>query len=242
MISLSHDYDKLYILCENGIVTADFNDAPEKYSFKGVKYDDVSVTADSVAVCGDKICFACGKDFFVAESGKIRKLSSPMRSGDFRLTGKPFCYNGTYYSETRADSLEYDGDYIAVDLKSGEHRFLSMGDSVFCGQENGVIYRATDNAFYTHAEDSGALVGKRSFKSIPLRFGGSGIKKIVGFSAYSTGEPTVTITGDNGEFTFNLKGGPERKRANITGREFSLAIENDGKFTLKDLKIKYTEN
>lgn len=241
-IAISHDYDKLYILCEKGLVAADFNDAPEKYLFKGVEYDDLSVIADSAAVYGDKIFFMSGDDFCVARGGKIEKLSSPLKDRDFGLIGAPFCYKGTYFIEIHFDFDNGSGKYLAVDAESGEFCFLSVAGFTFCDRENGIVYRAADNAFYYHDEDAGVLSAERSFKSKPLSFGSAGLKRIVGFSAYSEGDPVVRITGDNGSFTFSLKDGYDSKRANVSGREFYIEISNNERFALKDLKIKYTED
>ncbi len=233
-LRFARDFDKLYILCEKGIVTVEAKGNFTDYTFKGTERKEQNITENSHYSFGDKLFFLENGSFCVYDGGKFKKYDTVLKNREYTVSKEPYVFNDYYLAEVTVTGVGVRT--LAVNYRTGESFYLSFDGYFYCG--SGLVEYMTDRAFYRMSEVSGEPLGDSAY-SFSTELDTSGRKKITEISGYVDGEVLVTVNGESGSFTATVKDGRFNKKVGVSSGKFGFSFSGERPFALKDLKIKY---
>lgn len=204
-----------------------------EFKIERIKTNFYAIDRSSFAKIREKLLFISDRKLYSFENFEIKQLPSIFIK-DVLEVGTDVTFNGNYYYCQINDASKKC--VLVYDLINNKETLLYVGNSVLVCKN--LLFNYDEQCLY--AISSNSTEGACKWISKKLDLGNMSKKSLLEVSIKLSKDAMLTISGDFGSKSFNLKAGLNKKGMNLSSKEYELEINcPSGDLIASDLQLKY---
>lgn len=153
IIALASYRDRLYLFFERGIMKMSAEGAAVEFKAEEFPFRGGQILPDSVAVCGDRVCYMTTDGLFSVNGGTTERLEAKRLEINFNSAVRATCLNGNYALKVKLTNLR-TALYV-YDFTERASRFILEKGMTFAERDKFLV----GTTLYTLSEISGVPLG-----------------------------------------------------------------------------------
>ncbi len=226
-----YDFSKyLLIVCAKSLYKLTITDG--EFSLEKINTDSYSIDEMSLAKIREKLLFISDGNFYEYENFTIKQITNPYTNKITKINYFATANEDFYFCHL---TLPEKQCVFAYDVVKKQPFIVDVGESrLLC-----------ENMLSNYLEGGLYLIKKYPYakcmwRSLPVNLGTNDKKWLLETSVKVTKNATLTIKGDFGSTTFDLKKGINKKTMNLSSKEFVFEIDCKVRdMIISDLQLKY---